>query len=96
MTIGARSSAIPTHPWAPVQSAYEVARDPQVAANDYLVTLEHGRGVPYSLAGVPVEFDETPAARRAPDVGQHTEEVLLELGLTWDDIIELKVAEVLA
>jgi crotonobetainyl-CoA:carnitine CoA-transferase CaiB-like acyl-CoA transferase len=84
-------------PWAPVQSAHEVAQDPQVAANNYLLRLETEDGTPYQLAGVPVEFDETPAAPgRAPDVGQHTEEVLLELGLTWDEIIELKLAEVLA
>ncbi len=84
-------------PWAPAQSAYEVARDPQVIANDYLVRTSTDEGVEYSLASVPVEFDETPVgAGRAPDVGQHTEEVLLELGLTWEDIIELKLAEVLA
>jgi crotonobetainyl-CoA:carnitine CoA-transferase CaiB-like acyl-CoA transferase len=84
-------------PWAPVQSAHEVAQDPQVSANNYLLKLETDDGTPYTLAGVPVEFDETPAAPgRAPDVGQHTEEVLLELGLTWDEIIELKLAEVLA
>jgi len=84
-------------PWAPVQSAAEVARDPQVVANDYLVRLETEDGTPYTVANAPVEFDETPTRpRRAPSAGQHTEEVMLELGLTWDEIIELKVAEVLA
>jgi len=84
-------------PWAPVQSAHEVALDPQVVANDYLVSLKTDEGVPYALASVPVEFDETPAIPgRAPSAGQHTEEVMLELGLSWDDIIELKVADVLA
>ena len=84
-------------PWAPAQSAHEVARDPQVAANSYLVHLETDAGVPYTLASVPVEFDQTPAVPgRAPAVGQHTEEVLRELGLTWDEIIDLKLAEVLA
>ena len=84
-------------PWAPVQSAHEVAQDPQVSANNYLLSLETDEGVSYRLAGVPVEFDETPATPgRAPEVGQHTEEVALELGLTWDQIIELKLADVLA
>ena len=83
-------------PWAPVQSAAEVALDPQVVANDYLVRLETEDGVPYTLASVPVEFDESPARpRRAPSAGQHTEEVMLELGLSWEEIIELKLAEVL-
>src|SRR5262249_10048831 len=84
-------------PWAPAQSAHEVALDPQVVANDYLVRLETDEGVPYTLASVPVEFDEAPAVPGpAPDVGQHTAESLLEMGLSWDEIIELKVAEVLA
>ena len=84
-------------PWAPVQSAAEVARDPQVVANAYLVDLETDDGVPYTLASAPVEFDETPVRPgRAPSVGQHTEEVMLELGLSWDEIIELKLADVLA
>jgi crotonobetainyl-CoA:carnitine CoA-transferase CaiB-like acyl-CoA transferase len=53
--------------------------------------------VPYTLANAPVEFDETPTRpRRAPSAGQHTEEVMLELGLSWDEIIELKLAEILA
>ena len=72
-------------------------RDPQVVANDYLAKLETEDGVPYTVANAPVEFDETPTRpRHAPSAGQHTEEVMLELGLTWDEIIELKLAEILA
>jgi len=38
-----------------------------------------------------VQFDETPPALRpAPDCGQHTEEVLLSLGFTWEDMAALK------
>jgi crotonobetainyl-CoA:carnitine CoA-transferase CaiB-like acyl-CoA transferase len=84
-------------PWAPVQSAAEVALDPQVVANNYLVKMETEEGDPYTVANAPVEFDETPTRpRRAPSAGQHTDEVMLELGLSWDEIIELKLAEVLA
>src|SRR5262249_49376316 len=64
-------------PWAPAQSAHEVAQDPQVLINDYLVQVQSDDRVPYTLASVPVEFDETPTKPgRAPTVGQHTEEVL--------------------
>jgi crotonobetainyl-CoA:carnitine CoA-transferase CaiB-like acyl-CoA transferase len=40
----------------------------------------------------PVKFRETPASIKtsAPQLGQHTEEVLLGLGYTWDDITKLK------
>src|ERR1700683_250654 len=84
-------------PWAPVQSAYEVTQDPQVRDNDYLVDLQTEEGVSYTLASAPVEFDETPVVPgRAPEVGQHTEEVLLDLDLSWEEIIDLKLADVLA
>ena len=39
-----------------------------------------------------MQFDETaPSVRGAPDHGEHTDEVLLELGLTYDEILEHKV-----
>ena len=74
-------------PWAPVQAVEELLDDPQVVANDYLgdVTLDDGSG--YRLPRVPVQFDEQPPElRRAPEHGEHTEAVLLELGYSWDDI----------
>jgi crotonobetainyl-CoA:carnitine CoA-transferase CaiB-like acyl-CoA transferase len=42
--------------------------------------------------GFPWKFSETPAqaAPAAPELGQHTEEVLLSLGYTWDDIGSLR------
>ncbi|NUU21821.1 MAG: CoA transferase, partial [Streptomycetaceae bacterium] len=80
-------------PWAPVQAVEELLDDPQVLANDYLgdVHLEDGRA--YRLPTVPVQFDErAPELRRAPEHGEHTEAVLMELGCTWERIAELKDA----
>ena len=82
-------------PWAPVQAVEELLDDPQVAANGYIgeVTLE--QGPTYRLPAVPVQFDEEPPAlRRAPEHGEHTEFVLLELGYTWEQIEELRGAGV--
>ena len=78
-------------PWAPVQSAREVRDDPQARANGYLATLEAADGSRYELVGNPCQFDEgTPELGPAPEVGAHTEEVLLEMGMSWEGIAELK------
>ncbi|HZR84804.1 MAG TPA: CoA transferase [Candidatus Binatia bacterium] len=77
--------------WAPVQDCDDIAGDPQVRAAGAVVPFDVERGLPEQLA-TPVDFAGTPAepGRTAPEVGQHTEEVLLELGHTWDDIAALK------
>jgi crotonobetainyl-CoA:carnitine CoA-transferase CaiB-like acyl-CoA transferase len=79
-------------PWAPVQSVTELVDDPQVAANGYVADVEEG-GVPYQLPNVPVQFDGHPAAlTRAPEHGEHTETILLDLGYDWDEISALRDA----
>ena len=77
--------------WAPMQSAREVGDDPQAIANGYLPRIDRGDGSGFTLVASPVEFDETPSALRpAPECGQHTEEVLLSLGMTWEELAALK------
>ncbi|MGH0037573.1 MAG: CaiB/BaiF CoA transferase family protein [Myxococcota bacterium] len=79
--------------WAPVQTPAELYDDPQVAANGYLTDVELQDGGTCQLVSAPVQFDgETPALAAAPEHGQHTEEVLLDLGLEWDDILEAKAS----
>jgi crotonobetainyl-CoA:carnitine CoA-transferase CaiB-like acyl-CoA transferase len=79
--------------WGPVQNAYDVHHDPQVIANGYMPELEDADGNRFRLVANPVQFDETPTAlRRAPDHGEQTDELLVELGMDWDRIIELKTA----
>ena len=79
--------------WAPMQSARELPDDPQAVANGYLSDVERDDGTRFTLVASPVQFDErSPALRPAPDLGQHTEELLLELGLSWDDLAAAKDA----
>ena len=77
---------------APVQSYPEVACDPQVEANELVVELEHPQVGTVRQVGVPVKLSRTPGAPRstAPEHGQHTEEVLLAAGYSWDEITQLR------
>ncbi|MGW4365861.1 CaiB/BaiF CoA transferase family protein [Nocardia takedensis] len=77
--------------WSTIASPQEVLDDPQVAANGYLMTVTDSGGNDYRTVAAPVQFDETPApARRAPEYGEHTETILLELGLDWDEVVATK------
>jgi crotonobetainyl-CoA:carnitine CoA-transferase CaiB-like acyl-CoA transferase len=78
--------------WAPVQTLDEVVVDPQVQANDCLTTLHHPDKGAFQVVSTPLRFQRTPGTPQgpAPELGQHTEWRLLELGYTWDDIAALK------
>jgi crotonobetainyl-CoA:carnitine CoA-transferase CaiB-like acyl-CoA transferase len=79
--------------WSPLQTPIELHQDPQALANGYLESITAASGAEFVLPANPVQFDETPpSVRHAPDHGEHTDEVLLELGLTYDEIIEHKVS----
>ena len=75
-----------------VRAPEEVIADPQALANNFFEEVEHPVAGPTKIVTTPVKFDQTPAAlrRAAPETGQHTEEVLLELGYNWDDIARFK------
>jgi crotonobetainyl-CoA:carnitine CoA-transferase CaiB-like acyl-CoA transferase len=79
--------------WAPVQMANELVDDPQVAANGYLGRVARADGTEFDLVANPVQMDLTPdTLTAAPDHGEHTDEILQELGMDWDEIIAHKAS----
>jgi crotonobetainyl-CoA:carnitine CoA-transferase CaiB-like acyl-CoA transferase len=77
---------------APVQDYETLMTDEQALANEYLLNVEHPNIGTTQVVGFPWKFSDTPAsvAAAAPELGQHTEEILLDLGYTWDDITALR------
>lgn len=83
-------------PWAPVQSVSELLDDPQVEANGYVGDVVIGGEPAYRLPAVPVQFDgQPPPLRRAPEHGEDTEALMLELGYGWEQIAALKESRVI-
>jgi len=83
-------------PWTVAQTALEALHDPQAAANGYVVPVDARGETTIPLVTSPVQFDGQPAELRpAPEHGQNTEEILLEIGCSWDDIAALKAAKVI-
>ena len=80
-----------------MQDTIEAAADPQTVANGYVQDCETAAGVPFKLAAAPVQFDEEPAVpHRAPELNEHGDAILEELGFDWDAIVDLKVRGVVA
>ena len=78
-------------PWSPVQRVGDLNHDQQAWDNGYLQSVDYGDGREITLAAAPLQFDKgIHPLRRAPEFGEHTEEVLLEMGKTWEDIAALQ------
>jgi crotonobetainyl-CoA:carnitine CoA-transferase CaiB-like acyl-CoA transferase len=85
-------------PHAPATTLAEAIHDPQAEANNFFCEYEHPSRGKIKMLANPINMSENPATYRmaAPEFGQHTEEVLLEYGYTWDDIIQFKEKGVIA
>lgn len=82
-------------PAGPVLSLQEVLDDPQVKARELLKYVDYpGAPAPVPLANTAVRLSATPGTirHRAPTLGEHTDEILTELGYTPDEVTALRLA----
>jgi crotonobetainyl-CoA:carnitine CoA-transferase CaiB-like acyl-CoA transferase len=81
-----------------LNSLDELPDDPQMTANGYIQDFDHPRFGATRIVGHPVHLSETPAqvTRPAPEFGEHTEQILIDvLDYSWDQIGELRREEVI-
>ena len=85
-------------PCAPVLRREDLPDHPQVRANELIVESVHPHAGPMREARPAVRFDQTPAniRRPAPALGEHTDEILTELGCEPSEIAALREARVVA
>ncbi len=84
--------------WAPILTLLELAEDEQALANDMIIEVEGADGgKPLRLVRGPVQWNGEPLeTSRAPQASEHTEIVLMEMGMEWDRIEELKAKGAIA
>lgn len=77
---------------APVNTVQDIATDPQIAANGYVFDFDHEVLGMTKTIGFPLSFSrlQPQVKTGAPELGQHTEDILLESGYSWDDIQVLR------
>ncbi len=79
-------------PFSPLNQYSDLAIDPQAIDNEYIVEVDHPVAGPIREVGVPITFSRTRARvrRTSPKLGEHTEEVLMEFGVTSAETASLR------
>jgi crotonobetainyl-CoA:carnitine CoA-transferase CaiB-like acyl-CoA transferase len=80
-----------------IRTPTEVIIDPQTDVNGFFASVPHPVAGELKLVTGPVDFRQNPAEIKspAPEIGQHTEEMLVDMGYTWEDIARLKEEKVI-
>jgi len=83
---------------APVNRYADLEGDPQISASDIIVEEHHPKAGCFRTINTPIRFEKTPGTRRAgaPALGEHTEAILREAGLSNDELIRLRAAQIIA
>ena len=85
-------------PAGPIYAMNEVYADPQVRAREMVVETEHPAAGRIRNIGIPIKLSETPGAfrRPAPALGEHTDEVLREMGVSEERVASLRASGAVA
>jgi len=83
-------------PCGPILSMEELAAEPSLRATGTVVEVDHPTRGKYLTVGNPIKMsDSITEVKRSPLLGEHTQEVLTELGLSRSEIAALRAAKVI-
>jgi formyl-CoA transferase len=83
-------------PCGPILSMEELAAEPSLRATGTIVEVDHPKRGKYLTVGNPIKMSDSPTeVTRSPLLGEHTEEVLAELGLGGDEIAAMRAERVI-
>ncbi len=83
-------------PCGPILSMKELAEEPALRATGTIVEVDHPRRGKYLTVGNPIKLsDSITEVKRSPLLGEHTEEVLAELGYGAQDVLRLRAGKVI-
>jgi formyl-CoA transferase len=83
-------------PCGPILSMKEIAEEPSLRATGTVVEVDHPKRGKYLSVGNPIKMSDSPTeVTRSPLLGEHTEEVMKELGYSAADIAALRTANVI-
>ena len=84
--------------WSPVKTPLEVTQDEQAQANEFFLEWDHPQYGKINVLNNPIKLSKTPGEikRKAPDLGEHTDELLKESGYSEYDIAKMKELGIVA
>ena len=83
-------------PCGPILSMKEIAEDESLRQSGTLVEVDHPKRGKYLTVGNPIKMSDSPTeVTRSPLLGEHTDEVLGQLGYSADEVAALRAAKVL-